>query len=417
MKKKKWIITSVILVVFCAGLFVYNHYRGSSSAADPAEISIPRKNSVLNVNGLVVRPQTLTDGITSVGSLLPDEEVDLSFETSGKIVSINFQEGSTVRKGELLAKVNDKPLLAQLSRYEAQLKLAEDRVYRQSALLEKDAVSQEAYEQARTELAMLNADIDIVRSNIALTELHAPFDGVIGLRNVSEGAYASPSVVVAKLTKIKPLKIDLSVPERYASQIKPGTRLTFTVEGYNETFHAEVYATESKIDPNTHYFSVRAHYPNTRGRLLPGRFVSVKIRMHDIPDAIAIGVGVGAVMALLMQFIAPSVVRPFTSDEAVVKAGAAYIRSYIFDCLFAGIQFSFSGYFCAWGRSGLSFLHNTLSILLVRVPGAWLACRFFPQTLVPMGLAPACGSLFSSIVCVLLYRWMKRQNKPTGDKD
>ena len=133
--------------------------------------------------------------------------------------------------------------------------------------------------------------------------------------------------------------------------------------------------------------------------------------------AIAIGVGFGAVMALLMQFIAPSMVRPFTSDEAVVKAGAAYIRSYIFDCLFAGIQFSFSGYFCAWGRSGLSFLHNTLSILLVRVPGAWLACRFFPQTLVPMGLAPACGSLFSSIVCVLLYRWMKRQNKPTGDKD
>lgn len=233
MKKKKWIITSVILVVFCTGLVVYNHYRGSSSAADadPSEISIPRKSSVLNVNGLVVRPQTLTDGITSVGSLLPDEEVDLSFETSGKIVSINFQEGSTVRKGELLAKVNDKPLLAQLSRYEAQLKLAEDRVYRQSALLEKDAVSQEAYEQARTELAMLNADIDIVRSNIALTELHAPFDGVIGLRNVSEGAYASPSVVVAKLTKIKPLKIDLSVPERYASQIKPGTRLTFTVEG------------------------------------------------------------------------------------------------------------------------------------------------------------------------------------------
>ena len=69
MKKKKWIITSVILVVFCAGLFVYNHYRGSSSAADPAEISIPRKNSVLNVNGLVVRPQTLTDGITSVGMM------------------------------------------------------------------------------------------------------------------------------------------------------------------------------------------------------------------------------------------------------------------------------------------------------------------------------------------------------------
>ena len=153
-------------------------------------------------------------------------------------MAINFQEGTVVRKGELLAKVNDLPLVAQLSRYEAQLKLAEDRVYRQSALLKKDAVSQEAYEQARTELAMLNADIDIVKSNIALTELRAPFDGVIGLRNVSEGAYASPSVVVAKLTKISPLKIDFFVPERYANQIKPGTRLSFTIEGRQERFEA-----------------------------------------------------------------------------------------------------------------------------------------------------------------------------------
>lgn len=289
-KKKKWIITAIVLVVFCLILGLYNLLNDKAPASDDAAKApiAPRRQSTLNVNGRIVRPQRLTDGITTVGNLLPDEEVDLSFETSGKIVAINFQEGTVVRKGELLAKVNDLPLVAQLSRYEAQLKLAEDRVYRQSALLKKDAVSQEAYEQARTELAMLNADIDIVKSNIALTELRAPFDGVIGLRNVSEGAYASPSVVVAKLTKIKPLKIDLSVPERYASQIKPGTRLTFTVEGYNETFHAEVYATESKIDPNTHYFSVRAHYPNTRGRLLPGRFVSVKIRMHDIPDAIAI---------------------------------------------------------------------------------------------------------------------------------
>lgn len=207
-KKKKWIITAIVLVVFCLILGLYNLLNDKAPASDDAAKApiAPRRQSTLNVNGRIVRPQRLTDGITTVGNLLPDEEVDLSFETSGKIVAINFQEGTVVRKGELLAKVNDLPLVAQLSRYEAQLKLAEDRVYRQSALLKKDAVSQEAYEQARTELAMLNADIDIVKSNIALTELRAPFDGVIGLRNVSEGAYASPSVVVAKLTKISPLK-------------------------------------------------------------------------------------------------------------------------------------------------------------------------------------------------------------------
>ena len=141
---------------------------------------------------------------------------------------------------------------------------------------------------------------------------------------------------------------------------------------------------------------------------------------HDRVDAIlryAIGIGVafGTVMAILMQFIAPSVVRPFTSDEAAVLAGASYIRGYIFDCLFAGIQFSFSGYFCAYGKSGLSFLHNTLSILLVRVPGAYLASRFFPQTLLPMGLASACGSLFSSVICVIAYLWLKRHLTQTKE--
>ena len=137
---------------------------------------------------------------------------------------------------------------------------------------------------------------------------------------------------------------------------------------------------------------------------------------HDRVDAIlryAIGIGLtfGLIVAAAVQFIAPSVVRPFTSDEAVVLAGASYIRGYIFDCLFAGVQFSFSGYFCAYGKSGLSFLHNTLSILLVRVPGAYLASKFFPQTLLPMGLASACGSLFSILVCVIAYHWLKRQQK------
>ena len=126
------------------------------------------------------------------------------------------------------------------------------------------------------------------KDEYSLTELRAPFDGIIGLRNVSEGAYASPSVVVAKLTKISPLKIDLFVPERYASQIRPGTPLSFTVEGRNETFRAEVYAQESKVDIATRTLAVRALYPNTRGTLLPGRFVTVKIRLHDIPDAIAV---------------------------------------------------------------------------------------------------------------------------------
>ena len=178
MKKKKWIITALILLIFCIALGIYNYFDGRKSApgTEVEEIVAPRRQNILNVNGFIIRTKQLTDGISTIASLLPDEEVDLSFETSGKVVAINFQEGSAVRKGDLLAKVNDKPLQAQLARYEAQLKLAEDRVYRQSALLEKDAVSQEAFEQAQTELATLIAEINIrsTESSACATSARVP---------------------------------------------------------------------------------------------------------------------------------------------------------------------------------------------------------------------------------------------------
>lgn len=193
-------------------------------------------------------------------------------------MEINFEEGTAVKKGQLLAKVNDRQLQAQLQRLVSQLKLAEDRVFRQDALLKRDAVSKEAYEQVKTDLATLNADIEIIKTNIELTELRAPFDGVIGLRQVSVGTYASPTTVVAKLTKIAPLKVEFSVPERYAKQIKKGTNLNFSVEGNLDAFGAQVYAVESAIDPNLHQFTARALYPNVNHILLPGRYASVLLK-------------------------------------------------------------------------------------------------------------------------------------------
>lgn len=166
--------------------------------------------------------------------------------------------------------------------------LAEDRVFRQNALLQRDAVSKEAYEQVKTELATLHADIENIKANIDMTELRAPFDGVIGLRQVSVGAYASPTTVIAKLTKITPLKVEFAVPERYARQIKKGTRLSFKIEGRLYAFDAQVYATESSINPETHTLTVRALYPNTNGELLPGRYADITLKQNEIKDAIAI---------------------------------------------------------------------------------------------------------------------------------
>lgn len=252
------------------------------------DVKPQESKKALNVNGQIIKPHLITDQLFVSGKLMPDEEVDLSFEASGKIIDINFTEDSSVKKGQLLAKVNDSQLQAQLARLEAQMPLAEDRVFRQNALLQRDAVSKEAYEQVKTELATLHADIENVKASIAMTELRAPFDGVIGLRQVSTGAYASPTTVIAKLTKITPLKVEFAVPERYARQIRKGTNLTFKIEGKLEEFKAQVYATESSIDPETHTLTVRAIYPNHNGLLLPGRYADVSLKQEEISDAIAI---------------------------------------------------------------------------------------------------------------------------------
>ena len=128
--------------------------------------------------------------------------------------------------------------------------------------------------------------------------------------------------------------------------------------------------------------------------------------------AITLACGFGAAVVALIELIAEPMVGLFTPDAAVVLAGGQYLRGYIWDSFFAGVQFSFSGYFCALGRSGLSFLHNFLSIVLVRIPGAYAASRLFPQTLLPMGLANAAGSLFSILVCVCAYLILTRRREP-----
>lgn len=287
-KRVKWGILFIIGAGL-AGLGIYQftpHENEELAAAN----TLPKENkrSTLKVNAQIAKPHLLTDEIMVTGRLVPDEEVNLSFETSGKITDIFFTEGTYVKRGELLAKVNDRQLQAQLKRLEAQIPLAEDRVFRQNALLKRDAVSKEAYEQVKTELATLNADIENIKANIDMTELRAPFDGIIGLRQVSAGAYASPTTVVAKLTKITPLKVEFAIPERYAHEVKKGTNLDFRVEGKLNAYPAQVYATESGLDPVTHSLTVRAIYPNRNGELLAGRYANIQLKQREIDDAIAI---------------------------------------------------------------------------------------------------------------------------------
>ena len=127
--------------------------------------------------------------------------------------------------------------------------------------------------------------------------------------------------------------------------------------------------------------------------------------------AIAVAFGFGVLITIVIQFVAEPVAGLFTDSAAVAAAGGQYLRGYILDCCFAGLHFCFSGYFCAIGRSELSFLHNITAVVLVRVPGAYLMSKWFPTTLLPMGLATAAGSLLSVIICVIAFLVLRRRGR------
>lgn len=289
MNKKIRVSLVIVIVLLIAGMALYPFVKNkmSEGISEPP----PSKQSdkkALNTNAIIIKNSSLNNVFRTTGILIPDEEVDLTFETSGKITNIHFKEGSQVKKGQLLAKVNDKPLQAELKKLEAQLPLAQDRLFRQKSLLDKDAVSQESYESVNTELEKLRADIELVKSRIAQTELRAPFDGALGLRLVSEGSYASPSTIISRLTKITPLKIEFSVNEAQANEIKNGTKLSFKMVNDLNAYEATVYAVESKLDETTLSLKARALFPNTGGKLKPGHSASIEIKLQEIHNTIVI---------------------------------------------------------------------------------------------------------------------------------
>ncbi|MDL2228516.1 efflux RND transporter periplasmic adaptor subunit [Bacteroidales bacterium OttesenSCG-928-K03] len=295
MKKKRWVLIAIIAVfvaVIIAVPYFKRYFVGKDIKEAPSQaVSTSPSQRSLNVNAEIIKYQAMTDKTVTTGNILPSEQVDLAFESSGKITDIFFNEGEFIKKGTLLAKINDKPLLAQLQKLETQLPLAQDRVYRQETLLAKNAVSQEAYEYVVTELEKLKADIELVKANIEQTALYAPFDGIIGLREVSEGAYVSPTTNIARLTNISTLKIDFAVPESYANEVKKGTKIKFKLEdnsGIIRDYDAEVYAVESKIDMATRTLQVRALYDNPAMKLIPGRYTSVEITRNEIPNALSV---------------------------------------------------------------------------------------------------------------------------------
>jgi membrane fusion protein (multidrug efflux system) len=292
MNKRLRVVMTIVIIVFIAGIIAYPKVKplflSKSKGPGKGNAMMAQSRQVLNVIGYVIQPTQMSELTNSTGTLRPDEEVELSFETSGKIVAINFTEGTRVKKGQLLAKINDRPLQAQLQKLQASKKLIEEKEFRQRSLLDKDAISKESYDQVVTELQTTEADINLIKARISETELRAPFDGIIGLRYLSEGSYVNTSTKIARLVKISPIKVEFSISERYSGQVKTGFPVTFKIDGSPEKYEAQVYAVDPKVDITTHSIVIRALYPNKNEELKPGRFTTITLLLSQINNAIAI---------------------------------------------------------------------------------------------------------------------------------
>lgn len=240
------------------------------------------------VSMMLLAPGEVENKILSTGTLLANEEVEIRFEIPGRVVAIYFEEGSSVNKGDLMVKIEDQELQAQLKKLLVEEQEASDDVYRKQKLLELKALSQEEFDKAANQLAMVRADIELKRSQLAKTEILAPFSGQVGLRQVSPGEYVSPSATIAMLQQVDPVKIEFTIPEKYSGMVKKGTSIHFTVAGSDEVYTGQIYAVEPRIDPSTRNITLRAVCPNPTRRLMPGAFARVEIILQKLQDALMI---------------------------------------------------------------------------------------------------------------------------------
>lgn len=283
--KVKYIVYS--LLILGIGGFIAYRISANQSKNDNSK-GKEEKNKAMSVNGIVVKTQSFENNLSLSGSIEPNEQVEIRSEISGIVEGIYFKEGSNVTKGQLLFKVNDVELKAQLQQAKTKQGLASENERRAKLLLQKEAISQEEYDIARADFKLTQAQVQLIQAQIAKTAVKAPFSGKIGLRSISPGTYITPALLVAKLVNSSQLKITFSIPEKYANQIKPNSNLSFTVAGSTEKYLAKVYAIEPEIQISTRTLKVRALAENKDGKLLSGVFANVELPLDIIKNAIIV---------------------------------------------------------------------------------------------------------------------------------
>ena len=242
----------------------------------------------LSVEGFLVQASVLNSSIEIAGSLLPFEETEIHPEVAGKVVMLSIKEGTKVKRGTLLARLFDGDLQAQLHKLSVQLQIAKKTQERQIELLKIGGISQQDYDLSLLNVSTIQADMQILQASINKTIIRAPFDGKIGLKNISIGAYITPLTVLTTIRQVNKLKLEFSVPEKYTPKVVVGNNISFSTEASGKKYSAKIMATESGITQENRSLKVHAIVENTDKNITAGSFAKVIFDMGDNNNAIMI---------------------------------------------------------------------------------------------------------------------------------
>jgi membrane fusion protein, multidrug efflux system len=279
----KRLVIWIIVIVAVVGLLIYLRPTDNTAVVGPQG-----SKKAVPVEAMLVRTTKASNIIKISGNIMSNEEVNLQSQIAGVVTEVNFSEGAHINKGDVLIKIDDSQYQAQLQKDDVAKQLDQLTADRTKKLLDINGVSQQDYDIALNNLNSIIADMKLIEVSIGYCNIRAPFDGVIGLKNVSPGSYINTSTIIADIEELSPIKIDFYVPEKYSGVLHKNDSIKFNVSGYDETFKGLIYAIDPKIDQTSGGLHIRALTPNKNGELLPGQFANISIPISHADSAIMV---------------------------------------------------------------------------------------------------------------------------------
>ncbi|HEY2648459.1 MAG TPA: efflux RND transporter periplasmic adaptor subunit [Puia sp.] len=283
------LISSPLLaaIAYFSIMFIGGCYAKAEDKAKAVTVIAPAAPGI-PVDGYIVKPAVLKDELEITGTLKSNQEVDIVSELPRKIIRVNVKDGASVVSGQLLFEMDNADLLAQLEKLQQQAKLARLNEERLRDLIQHEAVVQQDYDQAFTNLKVLEAQITELQVALNKTRIRAPFGGQLGIVNVYPGAVVSANTILTHIQDNSQVKLDFHVPEKYAQTITTGSAQKFTVASDSRQYTAIVIAREAGVDQNTRTLLIRAVSQNPGKVLLAGQSARLQLSLHSSADALMV---------------------------------------------------------------------------------------------------------------------------------